>query len=67
MKTLDLTGQKFGRLVVVKRVEDHVTSGGQKKAMYLCKCRCGNTKVIQSASLKSKKTKSCGCINLEKI
>lgn len=67
MKPLDLTGQIFGNLVVVKRVEDHVTCGGQKKKMYLCKCSCGNMKVIQSASLRNGRTKSCGCINLAKL
>ena len=67
MKQLDLTGQIFGNLVVVKRVEDHVTCGGQKKTMYLCKCSCGNMKVIQSASLRNGRTKSCGCINSEKL
>ena len=66
MKQLDLVGKKSGRLLVVERVDEHVTSGGQKKTMYLCKCSCGNTKVIQSNSLRSGRTKSCGCFNSEK-
>lgn len=41
MKYIDLTGQKFGRLTVVKRVENYVSPKGQKQAQWLCKCKCG--------------------------
>lgn len=41
-KMIDLTGQRFGRLVVVKR------AGGDKRnrATWVCKCDCGNEAVF---------------------
>ena len=60
-KCIDLTGQKFGRLTVIKRAEN---KGG--KVYWLCKCECGNEKVIRGTSLKSGATMSCGCLTSEK-
>lgn len=56
-KFQDLTGQKFGRLTVIKRI-------GNKghNQFYLCKCDCGKEKVILKSSLISGRTKSCGCL-----
>ena len=58
---LDLTGQRFGRLLVIRRGEN--TTRGQ--AQWVCKCDCGNTKQIASASLVKGATKSCGCLRKE--
>ena len=57
-KIKDLTGQKFGKLTAIKPV------GKSKHGNYcwLCKCDCGNEKVIASASLLNGGTKSCGCL-----
>lgn len=33
-KFKDLTGQKFGRLIVIERAEDHVTRSGKKLTMW---------------------------------
>lgn len=60
-KKNDLKGQKFGRLLVVDEAEYYTKSGSKQKG-YLCQCDCGNRKVISSSSLKSGKTKSCGCL-----
>lgn len=53
----DITGQRFGKLVVIKNV-------GKEGNYYLwlCKCDCGNKKNIRGAHLKSGNTKSCGCL-----
>lgn len=61
MKFLDLTGQTFGRLIVLERVYDHKNKG----VYWLCLCECGNKKIIVSSSLKKGATKSCGCYNKE--
>lgn len=53
---IDLTGQQFGRLTVIKYVEKH---------RYLCRCDCGNEKTIYEYSLKNGDTKSCGCLRTE--
>lgn len=65
----DLTNQRFGRLVVVERAEDYVQSSGHKSPQWLCKCDCGKEVIILGGSLtrKNHNTKSCGCIQREKV
>ena len=53
----DLTGQIFGDLKVIKRMENN----SRGDSMWLCECTCGNTKVILRNNLISGRTKSCGC------
>ena len=60
-KINDLTGQKFGRLTVI----DYYGSNKNGRALWTCKCDCGNTKVIVGNSLLNKLTFSCGCYNKE--
>lgn len=57
-KVIDLTGKKFGRLMVVER--NGATKSGN--AVWLCKCDCGNESNVESSKLTSGKTKSCGCL-----
>lgn len=66
-KIIDLTGQKFGRLTVVKRVEDYVSPSGQKLVQWLCECECGNKTIVQSCILRHGKTASCGCLRNEVV
>lgn len=58
----DLTNKKFGRLTVVKREPDE-----RKNSYWLCKCICGNEKIIGRPHLISGHTKSCGCLHKEMI
>lgn len=58
---IDLTGKRFGKLVVLKRSENSVSPSGSKYTMWECKCDCGNTKTINANSLKRGISKSCGC------
>jgi hypothetical protein len=62
MARLDLVGERFGRLVVV------AFNGidNRRASRWLCKCDCGNTKVIGRAALKQGNTHSCGCIKEER-
>jgi hypothetical protein len=55
----DLTGKVFGKLIVLKRYDK---VGTKSCAMWLCKCSCGNKKVIASRSLQYGSTRSCGCL-----
>lgn len=67
MKSIDLTGQRFGRLVVIEYAGQIKFNGsGKTKRQWLCKCDCGNTKVITGCSLTNGTTKSCGCFAHEK-
>ena len=59
----DLTGQVFGRLVVLKRD----LTRGRKPTKWLCRCRCGSTTSVLSRSLLDSATKSCGCLHREMV
>lgn len=61
----DLTGKKFGMLTAIKRVEDKIYSSGRHSVMWLCKCECGNEKIIARGALVKGETKSCGCLKGE--
>lgn len=63
MKVIDLTGQRFGRLLVIG--ECGRSKDGQK--VYLCRCDCGNETKVRSGNLRRGTTKSCGCINRESV
>lgn len=54
----NLLGQRFNKLVVIKQVESQ-----NNRAHWLCRCDCGQTKVVSSTNLIEKKVQSCGCIN----
>jgi len=57
MRLVDLTGQKFGKLLV-KSLCDERHCG---KAKFLCECECGAQVEVLSYALVSGNTKSCGC------
>lgn len=57
-KFKDLTGQKFGRLTVIKRADNNKNGSTR----WLCKCDCGNEKIVEGGHLRSNKIKSCGCL-----
>lgn len=54
----DLTGQRFGRLIVQKIVS-------HKPIRWECKCDCGNTTIVIADTLKRGETISCGCYRNE--
>jgi hypothetical protein len=61
MKLIDLVGKRFGRLVVLKRVDDDKN----KNRRWLCLCYCGKKKIVHGSSLYAGRTKSCGCLQKE--
>ena len=62
MKQLNLTGERFGKLVAIK------TIGKNKNGGYLwqCKCDCGNEIIANVGNLKNGHTKSCGCLRVDR-
>ena len=60
-KGIDLTDQRFGRLLAIKLVE----TGRRRK--WLCVCDCGNETVVKAELLRSGKTNSCGCLQKETV
>ena len=59
-RLIDLTGQQFGFLTVLKQSRNKDNKGGIK---WLCQCECGNIVEVSSSNLRRKKegTVSCGC------
>ena len=64
---LDLTGQRFGRLTVIKEADKYISPQGLKFAQWLCKCDCGNDTIVLATNLKKGTTKSCGCYSIEQV
>ena len=59
-KFQDITGQKFDKLLVISK--SHSNNG----VFWLCKCDCGNSKIVFSGHLKGNGPKSCGCVRKKK-
>lgn len=60
----DFTGQRFGKLVVLYRLSNHITPSGQQQRMWRCKCDCGKIIDVYAVQIKKGLT-SCGCIKEE--
>lgn len=54
----DLTGKRFGRLTVLKRVGTI-----NRRAIWQCRCDCGKKTDVRSIDLLNGNTKSCGCMH----
>lgn len=63
MKPLELAGQQFFRLTVVKRARPRADGA----VWWECLCSCGNKKEFRGADLKRGFIKSCGCWNREVV
>ena len=59
---LDLTGQRFGKLTVIKEAQSIKEPSGQVRSAWLCKCDCGKEVIIKTINLRNGDTKSCGCL-----
>jgi hypothetical protein len=58
----DILGKKFDRLLVIKRIG----SNNLHKMTWLCKCDCGNEKIVTGSGLLNGSTRSCGCLQRER-
>ena len=58
-RIIDLTGQRFGRLLVIHR--DLESKSNQPGAKWICRCDCGKEISVPAGRLKTGQTKSCGC------
>lgn len=55
--SIDLTGQRFERLIVLKKLGTK-----NNNIQWLCQCDCGKQKEIAGTHLRSGMTRSCGCL-----
>ena len=61
-RRVDITGKRFGRLVVLSMANDYVSPEGHRLARCRCLCDCGNTLIVNMSGLITGKTRSCGCL-----
>ena len=59
-RVMDLTGQRFGRLTVIKYL-----GSKDKQTCWLCMCDCGKEHITTSNHLRMGQAKSCGCLQTE--
>lgn len=64
---VDYTGKRFGRLTAIRRGEDAIAPNGKHIVRYLCKCDCGNEKLIRKMHLTRGSIVSCGCYQRERL
>lgn len=55
---LDIIGDKYGLLTVLK---SHNLAGSNGVSRWVCRCDCGNEKIVRLGNLRNGHTKSCGC------
>jgi hypothetical protein len=60
----NLAGQRFGRLTVLSVAP---RKGASRGARWLCRCDCGNEKIIAAQALRRRLTLSCGCLHREAV
>lgn len=64
-KIIDRTGQKFGKLTVIK-LAPHIKSKSSG-VVWECLCECGNITFQSGGHLQSGHTRSCGCLISESV
>ena len=58
----DLTGMRFGRLLVISRAENRDCG----LAQWLCRCDCGRELIVRGSTLRNGASKSCGCLKRDR-
>lgn len=61
VKFIDITGQRFERLVAV----DRAANNRHGRARFTCQCDCGNSVTVDAQALRRNLVKSCGCLRRE--
>ena len=62
MRAVDITGQTFHYLTAIKPV-----GSSKSGVVWECRCKCGKTTKTTAKNLRSGNTKSCGCLNSERV
>lgn len=66
IKKHDLTGKRFGRLIVLN-MDKVVKYGKTSSQWWYCKCDCGTLKTVMRQNLTSGDIVSCGCFKKEQL
>ena len=62
-KLINLIGQRFGMLTVIKRASPDKT----RSVRWYCQCDCGSSSIARASDLRRGQTKSCGCLRAIKM
>lgn len=60
-RLIDISGQRFGRWVVLRRAK----APRGTNAYWLCGCECGAERVVLGLLLRNGESQSCGCLRSE--
>ena len=60
-RVADITGQRFGRWIVI----DRAPSGPKGQSYWKCICDCGNQRIVDHTGLRRGTSQSCGCLKNE--
>ena len=61
MRSPEMIGKVFGRYTVVRVAETSI----DKHKSYVCKCACGNERIVVGTTLRIGTSRSCGCLSAE--
>ena len=63
MKIVDITGQRFGKILVLRQLEERSIdkNTGKKRIQYECKCDCGKIYITRGENIRNGHSTSCGC------
>lgn len=62
VKLRDRVGERVGRLLVLRRADDHIQANGRRRVMWECRCVCGTKLLIEAGNLREGHSTSCGCL-----
>jgi hypothetical protein len=65
MKALDITGQRFGKLIAIQKAGSY-KSPSRKHVLWECKCDCGGEVITRLNALRTGTVNSCGCLRGKK-
>ncbi len=60
---IDETGNRYGKLVVIKQVDNSKCN----RIQWLCQCDCGNAKIVEGTKLRGGFRNNCGCLRAKNI
>lgn len=66
-KDRQMIGKRFGRWTVISRADDYVINAGNHYDQWLCRCDCGNERLVLGSNLTTGKSTSCGCYKAEQM
>jgi hypothetical protein len=57
------SGDRYGKLTIIKEVNPHIQPNGRRNRQFKCSCDCGNQTTVLLTNLRMGETKSCGCLH----